>query len=327
MPLPKSLPASLLIAAISFQPSAAVSLPSPASSPWGRADEIGALNRISESSTLDVLKRISSGKTYDLSVEYYVGMPSYYFLGQPRYQIWNIHTPQGTVVDDPTGLGETQNRRITYSGQAISMYVHTGTHIDSLAHFGLGGRIYNGFSAEVHLGDRGWKRGGIEKFPPIIARGVLLDIARSKGVDVLPESYGITVADLEKAARSQDVEVVEGDVVMVRTGRMRLFSDAAAYLHNTPGLTREAAEHLAKLGAIVIGVDNISTDVWPSQEADNWIPVHSSMLSEHGVPIMQNVNLEALAADRVYQFAWIGAPMKLRGADGAPIRPIALPID
>lgn len=296
-------------------------------SPWGADDEIGALNRITPASTLAVLGRVSSGKAYDLSVEYYVGMPSYYFLGQPRYQIWNVHTPQGTIVDDPTGLGREANARVTYSAQAISMYVHTGTHIDALAHFGLGGRIYNGYAAADHLGDRGWRRGGIENFPPIIARGVLLDVAAAKGMDVLPASYGITVDDLRAAARHGKVEVNEGDVVMVRTGRMRLFGDAEAYMKDTPGLTRASAEWLADQGAIVIGVDNISTDAWPSAEPDNWIPVHSSMLSERGVPIMQNVYLEELAADDVHQFAWIGAPLKLRGADGAPIRPIALPIE
>jgi kynurenine formamidase len=295
-------------------------------SPWGPGDEIGALNKISPSSILAVLSRINSGKVYDLSVEYFVGMPSYYFLGQPRYQIWNVHTPQGTIVDDPTGLGKEKNSLVTYSGSAISMYVHTGTHIDALSHFGLNGLIYNGHRTDEHLGDRGWRKGGVEKYPPIIARGVLLDVARYKGVDVLPAAYGITIDDLQQTARTQGVTLEDGDVVMVRTGRMRWFREAEKYMHDTPGLTRESANHLADRGAIVIGVDNISTDVGPSKEANNWVPVHSSMLSQRGVPIMQNVNLEQLAADRVYKFAWIGAPLKLRGADGAPMRPIALPI-
>lgn len=295
-------------------------------SPWGSADEIGALNRISPESILKVVQRVKSGKTYDLSVEYYVGMPSYYFLGQPRYQIWNVHTPQGTIVDDPNGLGKEKNKQVSYSGSAISMYAHTGTHIDALSHFGLKGKIYNGFSTEEHLGDRGWKKAGVEKFPPIIARGVLLDVARHKGVEVLPESYGITVEDLRSTAKAQDVSLEPGDVVVVRTGRMQWFKDPERYMHNTPGLTRESADFLANQGAVVIGVDNISTDVWPSKEQDNWIPVHSSMLSIKGVPIMQNVYLEELADDKVYQFAWFGAPLKLRGADGAPMRPVALPI-
>lgn len=295
-------------------------------SPFGPQDEIGMLNKVTPDSVFKVLRRISSGKTYDLSVEFYVGMPSYYFLGQPRFQIWNVHTPQGTIVDDPNGLGKEKNSHVTYSGSAFSMYAHTGTHIDALSHFGLQGRIYNGFKTEDHLGDRGWRKAGIEKFPPIIARGVLVDVARYKGLEVLPESYGITVEDIQGTLRAQNVVLEDGDVVMVRTGRMRWFKDNDKYMHNTPGLTRESANFLADRGAIVIGVDNISTDVWPAQESKNWIPVHSAMLSQRGVPIMQNVNLETLAADRVYQFAWFGAPLKLRGSDGAPMRPVAIPI-
>lgn len=295
-------------------------------SPFGPNDEIGMLNKVTPESVFKVLRRISSGRTYDLSVEFYVGMPSYYFLGQPRFQTWNVHTPQGTIVDDPNGLGKEKNSHVTYSGTAFSMYAHTGTHIDALSHFGLQGEIYNGFKADEQLGDRGWRKGGVEKFPPIIARGVLIDVARYKGVDVLPESYGITVADLQGALRQQNVALEDGDVVMVRTGRMQWFKDNEKYMHNTPGLTRESASFLADAGAIVIGVDNISTDVWPAQESRNWIPVHSAMLSQRGVPIMQNVNLEQLAADRVHQFAWFGAPLRLRGADGSPMRPVAIPI-
>jgi kynurenine formamidase len=292
-------------------------------SPWGPDDEIGALNQVSETSVLDVLRRVSSGKVYDLSVEIYVGMPGF----GPRYQIWNAHTPQGTSVDNPLKLTREQNELVTYSGSTISMYAHTGTHIDALAHFGLRGRIWNGFETNEHLGDHGWRKGGVEKYPPIIARGVLIDVAAAKGVDVLPESYGITVDDLKAALQRQGVEVKKGDVVMVRTGRIKWFGDRDRYMHNTPGLTRESANYLADLGAIVIGADNLSTDVWPSKEKLNYIPVHSSMLTQRGVPIMQNVYLEELARDRVFQFAWIGVSLKLRGADGGPMRPIALPID
>jgi hypothetical protein len=140
---------------------------------------------MNERSALAILRRINSGQAYDLSVEYFVGMPSYSAFGQPRYQIWNVHTPQGTIVDDPTGAGAgaEANSCVTYSGSAISMYAHTGTHVDALSHFGLNGRVWNGFSADEHLGDRGWRRGGVENYPPIIARGVPIDIAALKGVD------------------------------------------------------------------------------------------------------------------------------------------------
>ena len=131
-------------------------------SPWGSDDEIGALNLMSNSSRIEVLSQIKSGKTYDLSVEYFVGMPSFHALGDPPYQYWLTHTPKGTIVDNPNGLGESMNRKVSYTGDAISMYTHMGTHIDALNHFGLNGKIWNGFTPEEHLGDKGWKKTGAE---------------------------------------------------------------------------------------------------------------------------------------------------------------------
>lgn len=158
-------------------------------SPWGPDDEIGSLNLMSNSSRLEVLSQINSGKTYDLSVEYFVGMPSFHALGDPPYQYWLTHTPQGTMVDNPNGLGESMNHKVSYTGDAISMYTHMGTHIDALNHFGLNGKIWNGFTPEKHLGDKGWKKTGAETIPPIIARGVLIDVKLSKGT--LPKTIGL----------------------------------------------------------------------------------------------------------------------------------------
>jgi kynurenine formamidase len=186
-------------------------------SPWGADDEIGRLNLITEQSRSEILSRISGGRSYDLSVEYFIGMPSWQAAGDPHYRIWMTHTPGGTVVDDPLGVGQTMNEHVSYTGSAVSMYTHTGTHIDSLNHFGLDGKIWNGFSAADHLGDRGWKVAGAENIPPIIARGVLIDVAAAKGVDVLGDGYRVTRDDLVEALDQQGVELREGDVVLIRT--------------------------------------------------------------------------------------------------------------
>jgi len=154
-------------------------------SPWGPEDETGRLNLITETSRSAILSRISGGAAYDLAVDYFIGMPSWQAAGDPHYRIWMTHTPHGTVVDDPLQVGATMNEHVSYTGAAVSMYTHMGTHIDALVHFGLNGRIWNGFSAEEHLGDRGWQVGGAEKIPPLIARGVLIDVAAAKGVEML----------------------------------------------------------------------------------------------------------------------------------------------
>jgi len=301
--------------------------PAVGNSPWGPDDEIGRLNLITEQSRSEILSRISGGKTYDLSVEYFIGMPSWQAAGDPHYRIWMTHTPDGTVVDDPLGLGQTMNEHVSYTGAAVSMYTHMGTHIDSLNHFGLDGKIWNGFSAADHLGDRGWKVAGAENIPPIIARGVLIDVAAAKGVDVLGDGYRVTRDDLVEALEQQAVRLREGDVVLIRTGRMKFYEDASAYMTNPPGLGMAAAKFLVEdSGAMIVGADNLSFEAFPSEVDGNYVPIHTYLLAQHGVPILELVNLEALAEDRVYEFAFVGASLKLRGADAAPIRPIAFPV-
>lgn len=295
-------------------------------SPWGPNDELGRMNFMTDASRAAVLSRISGGKVYDLSVEYYMGMPGWFPAGDPRYTFWMTHTPKGTVISDPMNVGKKMNEHVSYTGTAFSMYAHTGTHIDALNHFGLNGKIYNGFTAEEHLGDRGWNKTGAETIPPIVARGVMIDVAASKGVEKLSPGYRIERDDLIEALKRQNVQLAEGDVVLIRTGRMRDYNDTNAYLENPPGLGMSGARYLVESGAMIIGGDNLSLEAFPSEVEGNYIPVHTYLLAQHGIPIMELVNLEAIAKDELYEFAFIGGSLKLRGADAAPMRPIALPI-
>lgn len=297
-------------------------------SPWGPTDEIGRLNLITAESRTKVLSRVDGSATYDLSVEYFIGMPSWQAAGDPRYQIWMTHTPQGTIVDDPMRVGEELNNHVSYTGAAVSMYTHMGTHIDALNHFGLNGKIWNGFSAHKHLGDRGWNVAGAEKIPPIIARGVLIDVAAAKGLDMLGDGYRITREDLIEALDKQGVDIQEGDVALIRTGRMKVYEDAAAYMANPPGLGMAAARFLVEeKGAMIVGADNLSFEAFPSELEDDYVPLHTYLLAQQGAPILELVYLEELSQDAVYEFAFIGGSLKLRGSDAAPIRPIAIPIN
>ncbi len=296
-------------------------------SPWGPDDEIGRLNLITPESRAAILSRVSGGAAYDLSVEYFIGMPSWQAAGDPRYQIWMTHTPQGTVVDDPMRVGEKMNDHVSYTGSAISMYTHTGTHIDALNHFGLNGKIWNGFPAQKHLGDRGWNVTGAENIPPIIARGVLIDVAAAKGIEMLGDGYRITRQDLIEALDKQGVDIQEGDVALIRTGRMKVYEDAAAYMANPPGLGMAAARFLVEeKGAMIVGADNLSLEAFPSELEDDYVPLHTYLLAQQGVPILELVYLEDLSKDAIYEFVFIGGSLKLRGADAAPIRPIAIPV-
>lgn len=318
-----------LIAAAMLGLSSASALAGPqvGTSPWGPDDEIGRLNLMTPASQAAVLSRLAGGKTYDLSVEYFIGMPSWQAAGDPHYRIWMTHTPQGNVVADPLGLGEGMNQHVSYTGAAISMYTHMGTHIDALVHFGLDGEVWNGFSADQHLGDRGWTRAGAENIPPIVARGVMIDVAAAKGVDMLPDNYRITREDLIAALARQRMSLAEGDVVLIRTGRMQRYENADAYMANPPGLGMAAARFLVEEGgAMIVGADNLSFETFPSEVDGNYVPLHTYLLAQTGTPIIELAYLEDLSCDQVYEFAFIGGSLKLRGSDAAPLRPIAIPL-
>lgn len=296
-------------------------------SPWGKTDEIGTLNMMSDASKLAILSKVKSGKTYDLSVEYFVGMPSFHALGDPAYQYWLTHTPRGTVVDNPNGLGNVMNEKVSYTGDAISMYTHMGTHIDALNHFGLNGKIWNGFSADEHLGDKGWKKTGAETIPAIIARGVMIDIPTSKNVESLPANYRINAADLQEALSKQKISLQKGDVVLIRTGQAKHYEDAHKFLDQYPGINLDAVKWLIEdQQVMLLGADNLSFEAFPPERADNWVPVHTYLLAEKGVMFIEQMFLEDLAKDKVYEFAFFASSLKLRGASAAPLRPIALPI-
>ena len=298
-----------------------------AQSPWGPTDEIGTLNMMTDASRLAILKQIVSGKVYDLSVTLFSGMPSCCgALGDPPYHLWMTHTPRGTIAANPFKVPRQVNERVSYSGDAVSMYTHTGTHIDTLNHFGLYGKIWNQFSVDDHLGDQGWTKAGADKYPPIVARGVLIDVAKAKGMTPLPASYSITVADLQAALQQQGTRLQPGDVVLIRTGLMTLWPDPAKYqLGNQAGLSLEAAQWLVEANqAMLLGADNFPVESFPSKDPENYVPLHTYLFAERGVSIIEVLWLEDLAKDQVYDFVFIAAPLKLRGATGSPLRPLAL---
>jgi kynurenine formamidase len=225
-------------------------------SPFGSEDEIGMLDLIDASSRQAIMDRADPSRVYDLSVDTFLGIPGWFGAEDQPYQIWMTHKPRGEQADGVMRVGKASNELVSYSGDSISMYTHTGTHIDALNHFGYHGRIFNGFSVDEHLGSRAWRKAGADKYPPIIARGIMLDLAGMLGVDVLEPSDGVGEKDLRDCLKRQGAELRPGDVVLIRTGRMRLWPDRAGYLPNPPGLNREGAEFPAKAGAIVIGADH-----------------------------------------------------------------------
>jgi len=147
-------------------------------------------------------------------------------------------------------------------------------------------------------------------------------VAGEKGVTLLPDAYEITSEDLQRALTKQGTTLQQGDAVLIRTGRMTVWPDTKKFVPNEPGITKESAAWLIDHGAVLLGADNMGVEQFPMAKES----VHTYVFAERGVPLLELVWLEDLAKDKVYEFAFIAAPLKLRGATGSPTRPLALPI-
>jgi kynurenine formamidase len=209
------------------------------------------------------------------------------------------------------------------ASEGVALGGHVGTHIDALCHFSSRGKLHDGTAAaEVQSYTTGLGRLSVDTIAPIFRRGVLLDIAAHVGVDELPVDFTVTPDHLEAAARNQDVDVRAGDVVLVRTGWARFWDDAARYISQVkgPGPGAPGARWLSARGIFAAGSDTIAFEKVPDPE----MPVHVHLLVESGIHIIECLNMEQLAADRVYEFVFVAVPLKIRGGTGSPIRPVAL---
>ncbi len=317
--LPSHRVAAVLLATALLNAGSAAAGDAVARSPWGEADEVGALNALDDASRLAVLSRIGSGRVYDLSVDNFPGMPGLVHLGMgdPDFHMWMTHTPGGLAVEGISITGDEHPADLY--DDAVIMSSHTGTHIDALNHVGYHDAIWNGYEAAKHLGNKGWHKAGTDTIPPIVTRGVLIDVAGHKGVAVLPDSYAITPEDLEAALAAQGVTLQQGDAVFIRTGRMSLWPDPERYVPHEPGIAYAGAHWLIERGAVLIGADNIAVERLPIEGK----AVHAYAFAERGVCLIENAWLEDIARDRVYAFALVAAPIKVRGATGSSVRPLA----
>jgi len=204
---------------------------------------------------------------------------------------------------------------------------HTGTHVDALAHVSYHGELYGGASAEEAQRGGRFKSHGVDAMPPMVCRGVLLDVAGLHSTDVLPGGYGITDEDLSAAARKARVEIHPGDVALIHSGWSRNFGDADVFLgHDTgvPGPTEEAARWLADCGVGATGAETIAYEQIKPEIGHKLLPVHRLLLVERGIHIIEVMNLAELAAAGVNEFLFVLAPLKIVGGTGSPVRPLAV---
>jgi len=219
-------------------------------------------------------------------------------------------------------MGETR----TSASGFLYTTEHAGTHIDALCHQAEDLRLYGGREVNASMQTPfGFTELGVETIAPLITRGVLLDIARQRGVERIGAGNPIKRAELEAAAQNQGVAIGEGDVVLLRTGNGALWQDPTLYLQ-AGGVSADASSWLASKGVSAVGADNVAWDEVGVVDADLKVtlPGHVILLVRNGIYIIENLLLEELAGDHCYEFTFICLPLKLRGATGSPVRPVAI---
>jgi len=271
---------------------------------------------------------VREGRTYSLAATRYPGMPL--FPGHPPFQVLNYRTPRGIRVTGAQPWGPVNDAGLGYMAEYVMATSHSGAHMDALAHMTVGEDMhwYGGGNADAHLTDFGPTFGDAAKMPPFFTRGVLLDAPGHRGLECLPKGSPIEAAEMEAICAAQGVTVGPWDVVVIRTGYMGLWPDAEKMAaHKTPGPDISAARWLLERGVIATGTDTETYEVQPAPDPGspaNPQPVHTLLLIQNGIYLMESLDLEALARDRVYEFLFVALPVKIRGATGSMVDPLAV---
>jgi kynurenine formamidase len=280
------------------------------------------------SKVLDATRLVRQGRIYSLARERFRGMPL--FPGHPNFEVLGYRTPQGLRAAGEEPWGPENEAGLGYMSELVLASTHSGAHIDAHAHMTVGeDDRWHGGSAQTDLGDFGPLVGDASEFEPIWTRGVLFDVPRHRGVEFLGKGEPVTAAELEAICCSQGVEEpAEGDVALVRTGYMSHWPDEHRMAeHRGPGPDISAARWLAERRVVATGSDTETYEVQPAPDPGtprNPQPVHTHLLIELGIYLMESLDLEGLAADEVYEFLFVALPLKIRGATGSMLDSVAV---
>lgn len=289
---------------------------------WGKDDTLGAGNLITAQSIKAALGAVDNGQIVELSHDVAMGVPHVWPLQTP-YIMTMSRTSKNMTKFLSEHMGATND--IGFYLERIEMTTHVSTHIDALGHVTIAAEFYNGIAIEDGESDEGLTRFGIEKAPPFIARGILIDVAAYRGVETLQAGYAITPADLEGALKKQAITIPEGSIVFIHTGWGKYFTARPQhYAHTGPGIGLAASKWLAAKKVVAIGADNMGLEVVPGEDPKVIFPVHQHLLVKQGIYIIENVKTDELAANKLYETTIIMLPTKFRGATGTPLRIIAL---
>ena len=309
---------------------------------WGPDDELGNLNELSPELTLKALSFVQRGRVYDLGLTY--DRRSYKWPGHSPGEIMTFRSQQGEILQKDLPFlvdwegGNTSHS--SFASTALFISDNVATQIDGFAHFSVGEdpHYYNGYRSSEVVGDWGVMKMGAETIPPIVAPATLIDIPALLGQDPLPRGFAINSDHLRAALAQQGVDIEVLDVVFIRTGTAGVWLKGEGVGANqtelagpdSAGITVEAARWLVEeKGALAVGTDTSGIEVAPpvdhTPDGTSFNPVHVYLLPTQGVHILEFHNLEDLAREQTYKFAYILGVNKIKGTTaGTTLRPIGI---
>ena len=294
-------------------------------SQWGPDDQAGASNHMSPEKTLEAVQNIKTGKVYSLGHVYESKMP---LFGERAFALRTPGMPTGGIFGD---------NKILWNDEFLATEIgQVGTQFDGLGHIGVEvgaegdqteRRLYNGITMREAASPYGLKKLGVEHVKPFFTPGILIDVMGLKGA-MLEAGTEVTVADIEAALDRQGLSadaIGPGDVVLIRSGWGQLWNeDNARYNNGEPGIGMEAGRWLAEKQVALVGGDTWGLEVFPNPDSSQIFPVHQELLVRNGIYIQENLDLEGLAAESVWRFAYVFAPLPIKGATGSPGNPLAV---
>lgn len=284
-------------------------------SKYGETDVLGAVNNLSPQGVKDAAKLVKTGKVYSLAIPTGPDTPVY---GNRRYT---------SEISPPPG-GDTKSngsQRVTSHDEKVTTSMGIGTQIDGLGHLGIDHHYYNGLTgAQINTAD-GFKTLELSHIPPIVTRGVVLDMTKQFRKPMLAVGDVFNRAEIEAAAKAQGVKIRKGDVVLFHTGWMAMIEkDKALYQRSEPGLGVEGAQYLADLGVVAIGADTIALEALPAPKGSTTFAVHQTLLAKNGVHILENINTGSLVADGVKEFLFVLGQPRFVGTVQVVVNPVAI---
>jgi len=279
-------------------------------------DDKGALGAMTAASTRAALELGRQGRVFDLGVHLAQAMPHLSRDAVVPFTLTQFRTP-ASFLSDASMLGNS------FSVELIQGSIHQSSHLDSLIHAQRNGRVYGNRTIEELLTDRGWRAHGVETVPPIVSRAVIIDVATAIGQTPVPDGYAVTAEQMQAAVEQQGVVLRPGDTVLIRTGKIAQYAaDIPAFEAGCPGISGPASRWLAEQGMMVFGLDATSADPHPVPDWDD--TVHEELLIKRGIHIIENLYLEELAGEGIRECLFICLPLKIEGATGSWVRPVAI---